>query len=541
VSRADKRPAGLRVFSTSVATDDGVLLATDVYLPESTDPADTVLIRLPYDKTGRYTFVPQVAIYLAHNGFAVVTQDVRGKFLSGGRTYPFVNEAKDGGRTLTWIAEQSWSTGRVGMIGDSYYGFTQWAAASTRHSALRAIVPRVTGTALAEVFSSQGVPRLPFYEWVLQTFSGPSGIEERLTRPGDSSLRPPEGTEAAVAIVAELQGLRAGEETMTAVFGGPRPSTQINIPALHVGGWWDNLQHAQLMDWEQACGAPGADHQFLRMGITDHEDYQLRPAAEGRTRHQGDDAELAIYLPRMLDEPISFLRHYLGGSSDQWDAPTVRFEVAHGGWRESDLWPPADATTTVLHLGDGLAATQTAHGGTLTPHSPAATDDARWWSNPADPVPCPVPDDWGILFDLPDESALHTRNDVATFTTPPMTDVLEIIGSVRAELECGSPCDVDHLILRLLDVGPAGSARLIREGATVLTPASDGTQTVAFELGSTAYRVMAGHSLRLAISGTLFPLYSLGPVVDGIAGSPSGPAHEQRVVIGTSKIILGGR
>ena len=75
----------------------------------------------------------QFAAYFTARGYRMVVQDVRGKFRSEGETLLFVNEAYDGHDTLDWIIAQPWSDGRVGMFGDSYYGFTQWAAASTSH------------------------------------------------------------------------------------------------------------------------------------------------------------------------------------------------------------------------------------------------------------------------------------------------------------------------------------------------------------------------------------------------------------------------
>jgi len=87
-----------------------------------------VLVRLPYDKCGRYTFMPQIAPFFLDRGFAFVVQDVRGKFRSEGETIAFVREVEDGADTLDWLASQTWCDGDVGMWGDSYYGFTQWAA-----------------------------------------------------------------------------------------------------------------------------------------------------------------------------------------------------------------------------------------------------------------------------------------------------------------------------------------------------------------------------------------------------------------------------
>ena len=64
---------------------DGIRLAADVYLPDhDASPGDTILIRLPYDKSGSYTFIPLIAEYFMRHGYRVVAQDVRGKFRSEG-------------------------------------------------------------------------------------------------------------------------------------------------------------------------------------------------------------------------------------------------------------------------------------------------------------------------------------------------------------------------------------------------------------------------------------------------------------------------
>ena len=123
---------------------DGVHLATDVYLPDGPGPFPAVLVRLPYDKNGRYCWIPFLATHFVARGYAFVPQDVRGRFRSEGEPVAFVNEVPDGYDTIDWIARQPWSNGDVGMWGDSYYGFTQWAAVASGHPALKAIVPRTS-------------------------------------------------------------------------------------------------------------------------------------------------------------------------------------------------------------------------------------------------------------------------------------------------------------------------------------------------------------------------------------------------------------
>src|SRR5262249_49851776 len=69
-----------------VPARDGVELATDVYLADGDGPRPAVLVRLPYDKNGRYCWMPFIARYFTGRGYAFVVQDVRGKFRSGGET-----------------------------------------------------------------------------------------------------------------------------------------------------------------------------------------------------------------------------------------------------------------------------------------------------------------------------------------------------------------------------------------------------------------------------------------------------------------------
>ena len=128
---------------------DDVSLATDVYIPDGDGPWPAVLVRLPYDKNGRYCWMPFISRYFTDRGYAFLPQDVRGKFRSEGETNAFVHEIEDGYDTIEWITHQPWADGAVGMWGDSYYGFTQWAAVASGHPALKAVVPRVT---MADLF-----------------------------------------------------------------------------------------------------------------------------------------------------------------------------------------------------------------------------------------------------------------------------------------------------------------------------------------------------------------------------------------------------
>src|SRR5258708_19930738 len=104
---------------------DGTRLLADVYRP-SVGRWPVLLYRTPYSRDVLMGTLPAVhPVHAAAKGFAVVQQDVRGRFGSEGEFYPFANEADDGVDTIQWAIRQPWSAGSVGMFGSSYIGATQ--------------------------------------------------------------------------------------------------------------------------------------------------------------------------------------------------------------------------------------------------------------------------------------------------------------------------------------------------------------------------------------------------------------------------------
>ncbi|AYZ35350.1 CocE/NonD family hydrolase [Chryseobacterium indologenes] len=69
--------------------------------------------------------------------------NTRGKRNSNNVNNPFEHESEDIYDVIDWVSKQPWSNGKVGMIGGSYLGFSQWAAVKKLHPALKTIVPQV--------------------------------------------------------------------------------------------------------------------------------------------------------------------------------------------------------------------------------------------------------------------------------------------------------------------------------------------------------------------------------------------------------------
>jgi len=491
-----------------VTMRDGVRLATDVYLPGAgVAPAPAVLIRLPYDKSGRYTFIPPIA----EHGFVCVTQDVRGKYLSEGERSPFVNEAADGWETVEWIIKQPWSNGRVGTWGDSYYGFTQWALASTRHPAHRAMVPRVTGHRFMDMRPGEGMPTNTLLDWVVDAWA----IQELIT---DGALDHSEIPAADAVHASLVDGQRLHEHFVrvaddpepfvTSVFPHGDPAKGLAIPALHTGGWFDNLHYWQLDDWYSALESPAAEHQFLRMTTIDHEDFRWREFGTPLGEDFGEsDEALDRHVPELLREPVAFLHHYLGeANAVRWDASTVLFEHARIGMRSSESWPPPSATRLELTLSPQR----------LTfgvPGERSAQTVIDWVHEPATPMPYPIVSEWDQnRLGLPDESALHDRDDVVTFTTDILAEPLDLMGRIELRAAVAAATRRTDVVVRLLDVRPTGVSTMI--AANAISALADGTTQFHLRLGDTAYRMPAGHRLRLAISTSAFGQYPPHPGTD---------------------------
>ena len=113
-----------------IAMPDGTQLAGTLYRPRNADgPLPTVYVRLPYDRR-RYGEAIGEGLFFARNGYAVLLQDVRGKFGSQGDGFlPWRHATGDGVATLDWIVRQPWSNGKVGTIGCSALGELQYSLA----------------------------------------------------------------------------------------------------------------------------------------------------------------------------------------------------------------------------------------------------------------------------------------------------------------------------------------------------------------------------------------------------------------------------
>src|SRR6266542_1385278 len=129
---------------------DGLALVADVYRPAGGGRYPVLLMRNAYDRRVAQIYLYAHPRWYAERGYAVVVQDIRGRWGSPGEFDPLVHEATDGADTVAWAAEQPWSNGRVGMYGFSYLGISQLLTAAEQPDALRAIAPALAPSHMRE-------------------------------------------------------------------------------------------------------------------------------------------------------------------------------------------------------------------------------------------------------------------------------------------------------------------------------------------------------------------------------------------------------
>ncbi len=150
--------------------------------------APAILTYSPYSVLGRNgdagAFVP--------HGYARMYADVVGTGDSGGcYDYGGLGEQESGHDLIEWVAAQRWSTGKVGMIGGSYDGTTQYAAAITHPRHLTTIIPEAAISRWYDYAYSGGMR---------YTDSSEQYGKEGLTRATDEGADTPAGFDFGFAI-----------------------------------------------------------------------------------------------------------------------------------------------------------------------------------------------------------------------------------------------------------------------------------------------------------------------------------------------------
>jgi putative CocE/NonD family hydrolase len=344
---------------------DGVELAADLFRPRAEGKFPTVLVRTPY---GRGPSGLEHGYRFARRGYAVVVQDVRGRFDSGGSFEPMRHETEDGSDTLDWIAAQPWSDGKVGMIGGSYLGFVQWAAAKSGNPHLLALVPEVSPPDpqynipyLGGVFFMSSV----WWARVVDDMANLGGGEkiDWMAKLGTLPLGDLDKAFGLRSTFLDDWLAHAPHDPWWEPQSYQRDYARLDVPALNLSGWYDGDQPGAPMNFTGMRARGGSERarkgQWLLMGPWTH--------FFNSSTHIGD---LDFGPDAVVDLEAVTLRwfdHYLKGIDNgvEREDPVLVFVMGENEWHREKDWPLPQTKWMKLHLGGAGKANLREGGGTL--------------------------------------------------------------------------------------------------------------------------------------------------------------------------------
>lgn len=496
------------IYHYGVEMRDGIKLATDIYLPESEGTFPTLLVRDIYTN-GSAEIRQGYAKFATSNGYAFVFQSARGRYDSEGNWYPYFQEINDGDDTLSWIADQSWSNGKVGMFGSSYLASVQWLAALNRNPALVAIAPAMSpGNYYRDVaypggaFSllsrarwgiglvgSRTTMKFPV-DWIgaidhlpLITLADSLGFDVRhfqdwLKHPAYDAFWVPLNLEARAA--------------------------EMSVPALNVGGWYDVFLRSTIGSYQtmtlEAASTVARTGQRLVIGPWPH------GWNKSTTTGEIDFGDSSIINVEALY--LEWFDYWLKDGPKPASAPIRIFVMGENIWRDEYEWPLArtEYQSYFLHTD-----------GTLSTRAPSTNDHPQSYRyNPADPVPTLGGNIMEPTLRGPfNQAPLDGRDDILRFVTGPFTQPTEITGPIRAEIYAASSAKDTDFMVKLMVVKPNGAAFNLVDGVIRARFREGFEEPVLIEPGkiykydidlwATSYLLSPGDRLRIDITSSNFP------------------------------------
>jgi predicted acyl esterase len=475
--------------TSMVSMSDGIKLATDVYLPaQGAAPYPVVLIRTPYDKNS----LKGGAGNMCALGYAVVVQDMRGRFSSEGHhAIIFGNEGlgganKDGHDTIKWIAEQPWCNGKIATWGGSALGIAQNMAAPGAPTELKGQVVQVAfSNYYGQAAYQGGVWRKELLEgWLKATKMEDGNLSTFLGHPYYDEF---------------WKSLNAEQH-----------APLVNAPGVFSGGWYDIFLQGTINSFVtiQDRGGPEARGHCVLI---------IAPVAHGAFKELVYPTNIVSAAPVNPMAPMGHFAAWLKGEpSNISELKPVHYfvmgdpidQLAPGNfWRSADSWPPPAKVTPFYFCSNHE----------LCRSAPTDTQTLSYKYDPNDPVPTVGGQNLNIEKGPMDQTKVEGRPDVLLFTSDPLEQPIEVSGRIGAKLWISSDCPDTDFTVKLCDVYPDGRSMLVTDGIRRAS-LRNGFETPEFlesgmvvevnvDLWSTSLIFNKGHRIRVAVSSSNAPRF----------------------------------
>ncbi|MFC1452682.1 CocE/NonD family hydrolase [Verrucomicrobiota bacterium] len=504
-------------------TEGGIQLAADVYLPEGPGPFPVILCRTPYDRVGHLG--PRAPGFV-NRGYAYVAADCRGRYESEGEyTRPF-EEVVDGQATIEWIAGEKWCNGRIGMWGRSYGGLFQVPAAVGGHEAIRCICPSIVCSRFFPNWARYDgcfALRNPLW-WIISNGVGRTQPPmahfdiERLQQ-----MKTIDEVEEAAGF--ELRPLRdvaehdTEDEFWASIDQWPMHS-KIEVPGLHVGGWFDHVSRGAYEGYQRIrdLGATEAARAGQRLFIGPWGHMSLFGTGDAHRRYGIWDFGQAADVP-VIEHELRFFDLHLKDMDDGIsEEPPVRiFLMGPNQWIDLPDWPPPDAAVQYWHLDSAGNAHGQRGDGVLTREPPGRTAEDLIVYDPCSPLPT-----WGgqVFWNMEprgpqDQSQWLERDDVLLYRSDPLLAPLTVVGDVELDITLATDVDDTDIVAKLCVVEDNGSVTCLtvgsfrcryREGWDKRVPMEHGEPTpIGLHLMQLAYTFPAGSRIAVMVTSSDYP------------------------------------
>ena len=433
--------------NVAIRMRDGISIRADVYRPDEPGRYPALYAVSPYQKD--LAGLPAYPAFLwretgpiewyVQQGYVYVLADARGTGASDQGVWEYFGpeEQTDLYDAIEWIAGQDWCTGKVGMIGQSYFGMAQWSAAIQAPPSLTCIAPydaKVDHYRDGQFHG--GIPAfgLP----IIWSF----GVRY-------NHLNGPPGPESAARLKTDLVQAMLAHPTddefwrLRSPYWGLAGST---VPTFSIGSWGKNALHLRgnLIGYELTSGPK-------KLLVEE----AGQPVRLGAVRAQ-QDFERPDFHEKVL---LPWYDYWLKGhDTGVMDGPTVTTFVSgiaeYVAWSE---WPPEEIEYSNLYLRRGPSgAVVSLNDGSLSQEPPRGGEGGTTYSYPRQ--------EWhlGPVEFKPDGSSDPT-SQVLTWTTEPLEQDVMIAGPIAMVLYASSDQPDTDFFVKLWDQVPSGAGQNHRD------------------------------------------------------------------------------
>ncbi|MDD5570797.1 MAG: CocE/NonD family hydrolase [Bacteroidales bacterium] len=477
----------------SIPMRDGKKLAADIYIPSGGGQFPTILVQTPYNRIYyRWGLPLQTGINLDSSKYAFVIIDWRCFYGSQKACIAQPNRGQDGYDVVEWIAQQTWSDGKIGTWGPSALGKIQFQTMKENPPHLTCAVPLVAGSQFNyDEYYPGGVARTEYIEQLDNLGFGLSTF-----------------------LYAHPFYDSTWSYTQTVNW---YPSL-IRVPTYMIGGWYDHNVKVMLdlfAGIRQSSPLNVRDKHRLLMGPWAHGGFGT---AQVGTCTQGDltYTEACHWSDSLA---LTFFDYHLRNITNGWNtSPFIQyFQMGENTWNSETSWPPPGTTKQKFYLKNG---------GGLDLIAPQNNSDSSVIIyDPRDPSPT-----YGgptLRQDLKQgpwdiSDTVETRSDILIFSTDALSTNIVIKGKPIVHLFVSTNRKDTDFSIRLTDVYPDGRSEIFSDGIKRMRfrngyRTSDTASAIPnhiYEividdyLPNTAITILPGHRLRVDVTSSNYPRFN---------------------------------